>query len=94
MASPSYRSAGQMIPTGSWFGVVVKDAKPDATVGVGRVIGDGGWYFHIADMAVHPQHQRKGLADAILAALLTEIETKAPPEPHQSGRGRSGTTAL
>lgn len=25
----------------------------------GRVIGDGGWYFHIVDMATQPDHQRR-----------------------------------
>jgi len=33
---------------------------------MGRVIGDGGWYFHIVDMAVLPEHQRRGLGDAVL----------------------------
>ena len=40
---------------------------------MGRIIGDGGWYFHIVDMAVLPVHQRKGLGDAILNALLRQI---------------------
>lgn len=47
---------------------------------MGRVIGDGGWYFHIADMAVHPQHQRKGLGDVILKTLLKQIKHEAPPD--------------
>jgi hypothetical protein len=34
------------------------EGKP---VGMGRVVGDGGWYFMIADMAVLPAHQRLGL---------------------------------
>ena len=48
-------------------------------VGMGRVIGDGGWYFHIVDMAVLPEHQRRGLGDAILTALLDRIREAAPP---------------
>ena len=32
-----------------------------AAVGMGRLIGDGGWMFQVTDMAVHPQHQRQGL---------------------------------
>lgn len=47
-------------------------------VAMGRVIGDGGWYFHIADMAVLPEHQRKGLGDAILKHLVAHIRAKAP----------------
>jgi hypothetical protein len=29
---------------------------------MGRVIGDGGWYFHVVDMAVLPEHQRRDLS--------------------------------
>lgn len=49
---------------------------------MGRVIGDGGWYFHIVDMAVLPDHQRTGLGDFIMAKVLEEIEAKAPDGPY------------
>jgi ribosomal protein S18 acetylase RimI-like enzyme len=45
---------------------------------MGRVIGDGGWYFHIADMAVLPEHQRRGLGSAVLDHLLQQIRDGAP----------------
>jgi len=46
------------------------------TVGTGRVVGDGngGWYFHVIDTAVLPSHQRRGLGDAVLWALLDRID--------------------
>ncbi|KAE8168129.1 hypothetical protein BDV40DRAFT_251357 [Aspergillus tamarii] len=56
-------------------------------VGMGRVIGDGGWYFHIADMAVLPDHQRKGLGDAILKDLMNRIRSLAPP-PEKAEDGK------
>ncbi|KAE8374517.1 hypothetical protein BDV26DRAFT_284190 [Aspergillus bertholletiae] len=59
----------------------------EAIVGMGRVIGDGGWYFHIADMAVLPDHQRKGLGDVILKDLLSRIRSLAPP-PERAADGR------
>lgn len=43
---------------------------------MGRIISDGGWYFHIADMAVLPTHQRKGLGDAIMTELLAKISAE------------------
>jgi ribosomal protein S18 acetylase RimI-like enzyme len=46
-------------------------------VAIGRVIGDGGWYFHIIDMAVLPQHLRRGLGDAVLSYLLERIRERA-----------------
>jgi GNAT superfamily N-acetyltransferase len=63
---------------GGWAAVHVVH-REDGPVGMGRVIGDGGWYFHIADMAVLPAHQRKGIGDAILSTLLALIRDGAPP---------------
>jgi GNAT superfamily N-acetyltransferase len=48
------------------------------TVGMGRLLGDGGWYFHVIDMAVLPEHQRRGLGDVILTALLDHVRNHAP----------------
>ena len=48
---------------------------------MGRVIGDGGWYFHIADMAVLPEHQHRGIGDALLNSLIECIRRAAPSEP-------------
>jgi GNAT superfamily N-acetyltransferase len=45
---------------------------------MGRVVGDGGWYFHVVDMAVLPDHQRRGLGDAVLTYLLEQIHARAP----------------
>ena len=45
---------------------------------MGRVIGDGGWYFHVVDMAVLPDHQRRGLGSAVLTHLLEQIRARAP----------------
>lgn len=78
--SPSQAAA---IPSGSWYGCYITfdgtNGEPQL-VGMGRVIGDGGWYFHIADMAVHPEHQRKGLGDVILKSILWKINQEAPSD--------------
>jgi GNAT superfamily N-acetyltransferase len=50
-------------------------------VAMGRVIGDGGWYFHLADIATLPSYQRRGYGRAILRALLDRIESEAPGQP-------------
>ncbi|KAK5634629.1 hypothetical protein RRF57_010342 [Xylaria bambusicola] len=63
---------------GSWYGVyIAEETAPAKAVAMGRVIGDGGWYFIIADMATLPAHQRKGLGDAVLKKLVAEIERRA-----------------
>lgn len=72
---------------GSWFGCYISYSGPNPSptsgtgsetgsdsaviVAMGRIIGDGGWYFHIA---VLPEHQRKGLGDVVLKRLLGRIE--------------------
>lgn len=63
---------------GSWAACHVVHEASRQTVGMGRVLGDGGWYFHVVDMAVLPDHQRRGLGDAILRSLLEQIRARAP----------------
>lgn len=63
----------------SWAWVHVR--LGEETVSMGRVIGDGGWYFHIADMATLPAFQRRGIGRAVLMALLDRIEAAAPGKP-------------
>lgn len=77
--SPKAEAQAVAAPPGSWFACHVADRDTGAAVGMGRVIGDGGWYFHVVDMAVLPAHQRRGLGDVILTTLLRRIRREAPP---------------
>lgn len=61
----------------SWAWRTVRTREGE-TVAMGRLVGDGGWYFLVADMATLPEHQRKGLGRAILTDLLDEIREHAP----------------
>ena len=74
------KTAGQVAAAlpGSWASCHVVEEATGASVGMGRVIGDGGWCFHIVDMAVLPEHQRRGLGDVVLTALLGRIRDRAP----------------
>ncbi|MEU4556906.1 GNAT family N-acetyltransferase [Actinoplanes sp. NPDC023936] len=65
--------------SGAWAAVHLVHEESGVAAGMGRVLGDGGWYFHIIDMAVLPEHQRRGLGDAVLTALLDTIRRAAPP---------------
>jgi GNAT superfamily N-acetyltransferase len=66
---------------GSWSACHIVDEWDSKPVAMGRVIGDGGWYFHIADMATHPDHQRRGLGAAAMKWLLQSIHSAAPDHP-------------
>lgn len=81
--SAKTQSQATAISTGSWYGCYITYETPGEEplpIGMGRIIGDGGWYFHIADMAVHPEHQRKGLGGVILKALLQRIHADSPAD--------------
>jgi GNAT superfamily N-acetyltransferase len=69
---------------GSWAACHVVALENGVTVGMGRVIGDGGWYFHVVDMAVLPPHQRRGIGDWVLSWLLDRIRRSAPPDAYVS----------
>ena len=50
----------------------------DSPIGIGRVIGDGGCFFEITDMAVLPVHQGRGVGAMIMNALISFLNTNAP----------------
>ena len=50
----------------------VKDSEE--LVGMGRVVGDGGTVFHICDMVVKPEWQKKGGGTMIMDGLMDFIE--------------------
>lgn len=67
---------------GSLFAVqVLFDGKP---VGMGRVIGDGGCFYQVVDIAVLPEHQRRDLGKRIMAEIARYIETEVPRSAHVS----------
>lgn len=80
--SPVTEAQGEPPLVNSWAWVHVRHRASGEVVAMGRVIGDGGWYFHIADMATLPEHQKKGLGQAVLEALLEKIREEAPPRPY------------
>lgn len=60
----------------TWHGVLIRFAGE--VIGMGRVVGDGGCFFQIVDIVVHPDHQGKGLGKTIMRALVEALEDQAP----------------
>ena len=59
----------------SLFAVVA--IQENSVVGFGRVIGDGGLYFYIQDLIVHPDFQTRGLGKSLMNELMGYIITHA-----------------
>jgi ribosomal protein S18 acetylase RimI-like enzyme len=75
--TPRSREQSEGAVHNSWSFCHVRARNGDA-VAMGRVIGDGGWYFVIADMATLPAHQRRGLGRRVIDHLLDDIRSRAP----------------
>jgi len=64
------------------FGVLV--LKDNKLIGMGRVIGDGGLFYQVVDIAVEPEHQRRGLGKAIVGRIVEHLQQSAPAGAHVS----------
>lgn len=64
-------SATRVALDSSLYSVVV--VENDNVVGLGRVIGDGGIYFYIQDVIVHPDYRKMGIGTRVMEMLLDYI---------------------
>jgi len=59
----------------SWCAVCVRiDGE---LIGMGRVVGDGGLFLFVVDIAVTPAWQRRGLGRCIMQALMEQVHARA-----------------
>ena len=61
---------------GSLAAVCLRDG--DELIGMGRVVGDGGLFFQVVDIAVKPALQGRGLGKRIMQSLMDELSQRAP----------------
>ena len=73
------QAAGALENSWAWTTIRSEDGTLAA---MGRSLGDGTWYFHLADIATDPAHQRQGLGRAVMEDLIARIERAAPPHPY------------
>ncbi|KRA45629.1 GNAT family N-acetyltransferase [Devosia sp. Root635] len=66
----------------TWYAVTIR--HEGKTIGMGRVIGDGGTAFQIVDIALEPNHQGRGLGKRIVAALVDHLRAHAPASAYVS----------
>ena len=58
--------------------------RRDEVVGMGRIVGDGGCFYFVVDIAVIPELQGRGLGKRIMDALDAWLRANAPPTAHVS----------
>ena len=66
----------------SLFAVQVLDGSD--VVGMGRVIGDGGCFYQVVDIAVLREHQGRGLGKRIMAEIMKYLEANVPESGYVS----------
>jgi ribosomal protein S18 acetylase RimI-like enzyme len=77
--TPLHEAQASAALTGSWYRIhITHKSNSSKAIAMGRIVGDGGWYFSIADVAVLPEHQRKGLGHLIMSTLMERIRKVAP----------------
>ena len=81
LSAKSTAAAAKGLPN-SLFAVQI--LQGDEVVGMGRIIGDGGCFFQVVDIAVLPAHQGKGLGKRIMREIMQFIETDVPPSAYVS----------
>jgi ribosomal protein S18 acetylase RimI-like enzyme len=69
--------AAQQGLSNTLFGVCIFNHED--IVGIGRVIGDGGLFYDIVDVAVVAEHQHRGVGKMIMDGLMGYIAANARP---------------
>ncbi|MEP7186348.1 MAG: GNAT family N-acetyltransferase [Rhodanobacter sp.] len=75
LSAISPASASKGLPN-SWCAVCLR--SDGELVGMGRVVGDGGCFFLVVDIAVLPQWQGQGLGKRVMGALVEHLRIHAP----------------
>jgi GNAT superfamily N-acetyltransferase len=88
LSRKSEEAASIGLPNSLYSVVAYCDKQP---IGIGRIIGDGGCFFEITDMAVVPEHQKKGVGKIIMEALVNYLHENAPKTAYVSLMADHGT---
>lgn len=61
---------------GTLFGVTLN--YEDQAIGMGRIVGDGGCFVQIVDIAVDPRFRGKGLGKLVMSSLMNWAKEELP----------------
>ena len=74
--SPKDLSAAEIGLKNSIHTITIRDHSK--LIGMGRMIGDGGCFYQIVDIAVDPAYQGKGIGKQIMNELTNYMENNLP----------------
>ncbi len=80
--SPKDEVASEIGLKNSIFMVTLRES--DKLVGMGRIIGDKGCFYHIVDIAVAPSYQGNGLGNLIMSEITKYLENHVPKSSYVS----------
>ncbi len=72
LSAMSVEGATIGLPRSSFVVTLYKEGN---LIGMGRVIGDGGCFFQVTDIAVKPSHQGRGLGKIIMSEIRAFLDT-------------------
>ncbi len=81
LSAKTVEAASRGLPNSLFAVQVLCAGEP---VGMGRVIGDGGAFYQVVDIAVLPAHQGRGLGKQIMAAISDYIAREVPESAYVS----------
>ncbi|RUS47404.1 GNAT family N-acetyltransferase [Cohnella sp. AR92] len=81
--SPRDLEGARIALRNSIFTVVLRDSDK-RLIGMGRIIGDGGCFYQIVDIAVSPDHQGKGYSKIIMSEIMNYLDEHAPKNSYAS----------
>lgn len=90
--SPKSAEAAVRGLPGTLFAVCLRN--DGELVAMGRLIGDGGLNYEVVDIAVRPDHQRKGLGSQVMTALMQWLRANAPASAYVCLIADHGAPAL
>lgn len=81
LSAKTEQAATRGLPASLFAVQVLHQGNP---VGMGRVIGDGGCFYQVTDIAVLPVHQGKGLGKRVMQAIRRYLDENAPTSAYIS----------
>ena len=79
MSPKTLEAARKGLPN-TLYGVSLQ--RDGEVIGMGRIIGDGGCFYTVVDIAVTPQYQGRGLGKRIMTALDAWLRENAEPSAY------------